>query len=221
MRFCPHQDITTTPASPAPLHIALLPICYSLTKPAPLVLTLAPGRATLIFQPDAAARHASQGGLQPQDLMKQTVRMIGGLNELFGTLDENLKLFESTLHVTTQLRDHDLEIEGAPEQVERAARILGDYNDRLREGRVPDSQEVKALLKSPPPSRSRNCAALFLPPARAPSARKAVTPKSANQRRYIEATRNLSTWFLPSARAERVRPISRSPWPSRRCSRSR
>ena len=53
--------------------------------------------------------------------MKQTVRLAGGINELFGTLDENLKLFESALHVTTHLRDHDLEIEGSEPQVERAA----------------------------------------------------------------------------------------------------
>ena len=62
--------------------------------------------------------------------MKQTVRIAGGINELFGTLDENLKFFESSLRVTTHLKDHDLEIEGEPEQVERATRILGAYNDR-------------------------------------------------------------------------------------------
>ena len=79
--------------------------------------------------------------------MRQTVRLVGGINELFGTLDENLKLFESALHVTTHLRDHDLEIEGSPSQVERAAQILGEYNQRIREGRIPDSQEVKSLLR--------------------------------------------------------------------------
>src|SRR5271170_5621000 len=79
--------------------------------------------------------------------MKQTVRLAGGINELFGTLDENLKLFESALHVTTHLRDHDLEIEGSQPQVERAAQILGEYNQRIRDGRIPDSQEVKSLLR--------------------------------------------------------------------------
>ena len=48
--------------------------------------------------------------------MKQTVRIAGGISELFGTLDENLKLFEANLHVTTHLKDHDLEIEGEPAQ---------------------------------------------------------------------------------------------------------
>src|SRR6202453_5376925 len=79
--------------------------------------------------------------------MKQTVRLAGGINELFGTLDENLKLFESSLHVRTHLRDHDLEIEGAQLQVERAAQILDEYNQRVLDGRVPNSQEVKSLLR--------------------------------------------------------------------------
>ena len=43
--------------------------------------------------------------------------MSGGIADLFGTYDENLKLLESTLHVTTQLRDSDLQIEGGPAEV--------------------------------------------------------------------------------------------------------
>jgi phosphate starvation-inducible protein PhoH and related proteins len=120
-------------------------------------------------------------------LMKQTVHIAGGISELFGTLDENLKQFESALRVTTHLRDRDLEIEGAPEQVERAARILGEYNQRIREGRVPDSEEVKALLRvatEVPPSELRGA---FSPSRTRATGKKTVAPKSANQRRYIEA----------------------------------
>jgi phosphate starvation-inducible PhoH-like protein len=127
--------------------------------------------------------------------MKQTVRMIGGINELFGTLDENLKLFESTLHVTTQLRDHDLEIEGAPEQVERAARILGDYNNRLREGRIPDSQEVKALLKLATTAPVTELRGAFSPTRTRSFGKKTVTHKSENQRRYIEAIETFDMVF--------------------------
>jgi phosphate starvation-inducible PhoH-like protein len=120
-------------------------------------------------------------------LMKQTVHIAGGISELFGTLDENLKQFESALRVTTHLRDRDLEIEGAPEQVERAARILGEYNQRIREGRVPDSEEVKALLRvatEVPPSELRGA---FSPSRIRATGKKTVAPKSANQKRYIEA----------------------------------
>ena len=122
--------------------------------------------------------------------MKQTVRLAGGINELFGTLDENLKLFESALHVTTHLRDHDLEIEGSQPQVERAAQILGEYNQRIRDGRVPDSSgsEIPAAhrhRRSSEPAPSARGA--FSPSHTRSFGKKTIAPKSANQKRYIEA----------------------------------
>jgi len=109
--------------------------------------------------------------------MKQTVRLAGGINELFGTLDENLKLFESALHVTTHLRDHDLEIEGSQPQVERAAQILGEYNQRIRDGRI-------ATGATSEPATTRG--AFSLSNTRS-FGKKTITPKSANQKRYMEA----------------------------------
>src|SRR5215469_7222200 len=119
--------------------------------------------------------------------MKQTVRLVGGINELFGTLDENLKLFESALHVTTHLKDHDLEIEGAPEQVDRAAQILGEYNDRVRRGGAPSAQEVKALLRIATEELQGELRGAFSPSRTRALGKKSVAPKSANQKRYIEA----------------------------------
>ena len=119
--------------------------------------------------------------------MKQTVRIDGGISELFGTLDENMKLFESALQVTTQLKDRDLEINGAPEQVERAARILGEYNQRIREGRTPDSAEVKSLLRVATAAPVTALRGAFSPSRTRSLGKKTVTPKSANQHRYVEA----------------------------------
>jgi phosphate starvation-inducible protein PhoH and related proteins len=119
--------------------------------------------------------------------MKQTVRIAGGIHELFGTLDENLKLFESSLQVRTRLNDHDIEIQGEPPQVERAVRILGDYNQRIRDGKIPNSQEVKSLLRiateEPTPAKD----GAFSPNHTRTFGKKSVAPKSANQKRYIEA----------------------------------
>ncbi|HTX15608.1 MAG TPA: PhoH family protein [Candidatus Baltobacteraceae bacterium] len=119
--------------------------------------------------------------------MKHTVRIAGGINELFGTLDENLKFFESSLRVTTHLKDHDLEIEGEPEQVERASRILGAYNDRIREGHVPTSQEVKSLLRTASHEPTSALHGAFSPTRTKALGKKSVAPKSANQRRYLDA----------------------------------
>jgi phosphate starvation-inducible PhoH-like protein len=118
--------------------------------------------------------------------MKQTVRLAGGINELFGTLDENLKLFESSLRVRTQLRDHDLEIEGAAPQVERAAQILGEYNQRILDGRVPNSQEVKSLLRIATGDAAAPARGAFSPSHTRALGKKTITPKSAHQKHYME-----------------------------------
>ena len=127
--------------------------------------------------------------------MKQTVRLAGGINELFGTLDENIKLFESTLHVTTHLQDHDLEIEGAPAQVERAAQILCEYNNRIREGRVPGSQEVKSLLRIATAEPASELRGAFSPTRTRSFGKKSIAAKSPNQRRYIEALESFDMVF--------------------------
>jgi len=127
--------------------------------------------------------------------MKQTVRIAGGINELFGTLDENLRLFESTLRVTTHLSDRDLEIEGEPAQVERAARIIGAYNDRVREGSIPNSQEVKALLQTAAGEAASTLHTAFSPTRSRNFGKRTVSPKSANQKRYIEALENYDMVF--------------------------
>ena len=127
--------------------------------------------------------------------MKQTVRLVGGISELFGTLDENLKLFESSLHVTTQLRDGDLEIEGDPAQVGRAARILGEYNQRIRDGRVPSSDEVKSLLRVATEEPDHSLAGAFSPSRTRALGKKSFAPKSTNQRRYIEALESFDMVF--------------------------
>ena len=127
--------------------------------------------------------------------MKQTVRLVGGISELFGTLDENIKLFESTLHVTTHLQDHDLEIEGAPAQVERAVQILGEYNNRVREGRVPASQEVKSLLRVATAAPSSELRGAFSPTRVRSFGKKSIAPKSPNQARYMEALETFDMVF--------------------------
>jgi len=127
--------------------------------------------------------------------MKQTVRIAGGINEFFGILDENLRLFESSLKVITHLKDRDLEIEGDAAQVERAARIVGEYNQRIREGHIPDSQEVKALLRVATEERAAPLRGAFSPTHTRPVGKKSVTPKSANQRRYVEVMESFDMVF--------------------------
>ncbi|MGH9775566.1 MAG: PhoH family protein [Candidatus Acidiferrales bacterium] len=119
--------------------------------------------------------------------MKQTVRLTGGVAELFGTLDENLKLLESSLHVTTELHDSHLEISGDPAQVQRAARFFDEYAQLIREGRSISSGEVKSLIHLATREPELSVRETVVHSQLRMFGKKTVTPKSPNQLRYLEA----------------------------------
>jgi phosphate starvation-inducible PhoH-like protein len=122
--------------------------------------------------------------------MRRTVQIAGGVESLFGTLDENVKLLESALRVTTQLRDGHLAIEGEAAQVERAVRILDEYNQLVREGRRMNHGDVKAMIRIATEDPKTTLRQVLEPgaPARARVfGKKSVTPKSSNQKLYMEA----------------------------------
>jgi phosphate starvation-inducible PhoH-like protein len=121
--------------------------------------------------------------------MRRTVQIAGQLETLFGTLDENLKLLESALHVTTHLQDNRLAVEGEAPQVDRAVHILNQYNDLVREGRRIDNGAVKALFRVATEEPGKHLRQILEPgePARPRVfGKKNITPKSSNQRRYME-----------------------------------
>ncbi len=118
--------------------------------------------------------------------MKRMVQLAGGVEALFGTLDENLKLLETALRVNTQLHQDQIEIEGEPAQVERAARIIEEYSDLVREGRVFSNGEVKSLLRVATQEPNVTLRSLLVPPRPRAFGKKTIQPKSPNQRRYLE-----------------------------------
>ena len=123
--------------------------------------------------------------------MRRTVQIAGGLESLFGTLDENVKLLESALHVTTELKDDQhLAIEGEEPQVDRAIRLVNEYNQLIREGRRMSHGDVKAMIKVATQDSKTTLRQVLDPGAPARPrifGKKNVTPKSTNQRQYMEA----------------------------------
>ncbi|MBI4466772.1 MAG: PhoH family protein [Acidobacteria bacterium] len=119
--------------------------------------------------------------------MRRTVKITTGIEPLFGTLDENLKLFESVLKVTTHLADEALEIEGEAAPVERAERFVNEYMALVQEGHELGNGEVQALLRIVGQDPSASLRELVESPRPKLFGKKAVTPKSPNQRAYLEA----------------------------------
>jgi phosphate starvation-inducible PhoH-like protein len=119
--------------------------------------------------------------------MKASVRISRGVESLFGTRDENIRLFESGFGVHTQLVDNSLEIEGEAENVSRAESILEDYTALIREGQVFNNGDLNSYLRVVTLDPEVSLRALVESGRQRNFGKKALAPKSVNQRRYLEA----------------------------------
>jgi len=118
--------------------------------------------------------------------MKASVCIQRGVESLFGTRDENIRLIES-LGVHTQLVDNNLEIEGEADNVARATRILEDYNTLIREGHVFNNGDLNSYLRVVTLDPEVSLRALVHSGRQRNFGKKVLAPKSVNQRRYLEA----------------------------------
>jgi len=118
--------------------------------------------------------------------MKRTIHISGKLEPFFGTLDENIRLLEDTLRVKTHLHDTRLTVEGEQEDVDQAVRIVEEYNHLTRHGRMLSSSEVKSLMRVATEEPQESPRGMFEHGRTRSFGKKTVTPKSANQRRYME-----------------------------------
>ena len=119
--------------------------------------------------------------------MKASVRISRGVESLFGTRDENIRLIEAGLGVHTHLVDNNLEIEGEAENVSRAENILEDYNTLVREGHVFNNGDLNSYLRVVTPDREVSLRALVNSGKQRNFGKKVLAPKTVNQRRYLEA----------------------------------
>jgi phosphate starvation-inducible PhoH-like protein len=119
--------------------------------------------------------------------MKASVRISKGVESLFGTRDENIRLIESGLTVHTQLVDNNLEIEGEAENVSRVENILEDYNALMREGHVFNNGDLNSYLRVVTLDRDVSLRALVQSGKQRNFGKKILAPKTVNQRRYLEA----------------------------------
>ena len=119
--------------------------------------------------------------------MKATVEISRGIESLFGTRDENIRLLEAGLNVSTRLLDSSLEIEGDPASVARAESVLEDYVALVHEGQVFSNGELNSYLRVILEDPQVTLRGLVMSGRQRNFGKKAVLPKSMNQRRYVEA----------------------------------
>ncbi len=119
--------------------------------------------------------------------MKTSVKIGKGVEELFGAYDENLKLLERCFQVSTHLTDKALDIEGEEENVSRARHLVEEYFELSDAGAHFDRAEVQSFLRIL--CEDSDATLKGLAEAGRPRAfgKKTITPKSLNQRRYVDA----------------------------------
>jgi phosphate starvation-inducible PhoH-like protein len=114
---------------------------------------------------------------------------------LFGVHDQNIKYLESLLDVRLDARGQDLTLDGDPQDVATAERIIEDFAELFREGKNFTDRELREAFAQIAEDRAYSLRDYFTKARFNPAGKKQVAPKSANQRRYIEAIQNSDVVF--------------------------
>lgn len=109
------------------------------------------------------------------------------IETLFGVRDENIKYLESILAVRVNPRGQDLTIDGEPQDVQLVQQILQDFGELFAEGNTFTDKELRDAFKQIAEDRAYSLKDYFTRARFNPSGKKAVAPKTANQRKYIDA----------------------------------
>jgi phosphate starvation-inducible PhoH-like protein len=118
-----------------------------------------------------------------------------GLETLFGVHDQNIKYLESLLQVRINARGQDVSIDGDPKDVETAERILEDFSELFKEGRQFTDKELREAFAQIAEDRAFSLRDYFTKSRFNPAGKKQVAPKSANQRKYIQAIQERDVVF--------------------------
>lgn len=119
--------------------------------------------------------------------MKKSITITQGLQSLFGTFDRNIRFLEKSFGVQIQTLDGNLEIVGDNGGVAAAEEILRGYAQLATDGIRLDNGEVESLLKIAVDDPTRSLREIASSLRTRAFGKKQVTPKSLNQRLYVEA----------------------------------
>jgi phosphate starvation-inducible PhoH-like protein len=121
-------------------------------------------------------------------LIKKSLEITPGIEPLYGTRDENLRLMEDGLQVTIDLRSDAIEIGGSSESVEQVTRIFTDFEALRKSGVTLQNGELKGMLRLVIADPAVSLRSLVdSGKQRSAGVKRMVQPRSPNQRKYVEA----------------------------------
>src|SRR5665213_3296089 len=128
--------------------------------------------------------------------MKKSLEITPGIEPLYGTHDENLKLLEDGLHVTIDLRSDAIQVTGDAASIDRVERIFSDFDCLRKAGINPSNGELNGMLKvviADPAVTLRSL--VETGKQRSAGIKRMVQPRSPNQRKYVEAIEQCDMTF--------------------------
>jgi len=121
-------------------------------------------------------------------LIRQAIEITPGIEPLYGTHDENLRLMEDALRVTIDLRSDAIHVTGNADSVARVERVFADFDQLRKMGVNLHNGELHGMLKMVVADPSVTLKSLVdSGRQRSAGVKRMVNPRSPNQRRYVEA----------------------------------
>ena len=121
--------------------------------------------------------------------MKKVLLSDRSLQLLFGPLDENIRFLENLFGVAIQVRDSSLTIDGEEANINALEKILIDFSALADKGHSITNGDLQSAFKQIAEDAALSLHDFFPKMQLLTGGKRQVTPKSLNQRRYIEAIR--------------------------------
>ncbi len=129
--------------------------------------------------------------------MKKDIRLNNDAEarNLLGKHDANMKLIERSFGISSVLRAGILKLMGAPEDVEKASRVIEEILIAMREGVYIKTRDLNYAIKSVREDKKVRLHDIYLERIEVSSKRLYITPKSTGQKAYIDAIRKYDIVF--------------------------
>ncbi len=121
-------------------------------------------------------------------MIKKLLEITPGIEPLYGTHDENLRLLEDKLHVTIDLRSDAIHVTGETDSVARVEQVFLDFDQLRKSGINLHNGELNGMLKLVVADPAITLKSLVdAGKQRSAGVKRMVQPRSPNQRKYVEA----------------------------------
>ncbi len=114
---------------------------------------------------------------------------------LFGERNGNLRLVERKLGITINIRGNNIVLHGSPSELEVAQNLLVQLYGLLKEGYPIYDRDVEYSLRILASDHNAELKPIFLDRVYIPSKKRTITPKSINQKIYIDCIRKYDIVF--------------------------